>query len=313
MKESPRIALVIPVYNEEVTIEKVIDDFAKVNLNLEIFIINNNSTDRTVEIAKKKLESISNKGEIFHISRQGKANAIRHAFRNIEADIYVMIDGDDTYCANDIYNLIQPILDSAADMVVGDRMSFGKYNCENKRPFHSLGNNLVCRLINTLYKTSLNDIMSGYRVMTREFVKNYPILHEGFELETDITLHALDKRYQIIEVPIDYKERVNSKSKLNTFQDGWRVMVTIFKVFKDYKPLLFFSVLSLIFFLLGLALGGPVILEFIQTRYIKHVPLAILASGLMIISILILSIGITLDTIVRNHRFIYEQNCLKNN
>jgi len=197
-------------------------------------------------------------------------------------------------------------------MVVGDRLSLGKYHEENKRPFHNLGNNLVCKLINILYGTRLKDIMSGYRALSREFVKNYPILQEGFELETDISLHALDKRYRIIEIPVDYKDRVNCQSKLKTFKDGLKVILTIFKVFKDYKPLLFFSILSLLFFLTGLALGTPVIIEFIETRFIKHVPLAILSSGLMIISILVLSIGITLDTIVRNHKFLYEIHRLNN-
>jgi glycosyltransferase involved in cell wall biosynthesis len=311
MKNNLEIAVIIPAYNEEASIEKVINDFSKEDCNLYICIVNNNSSDNTKQIVMNTFSTIFNKCILLNENKQGKANAIRYAFRRIDADIYVMVDGDNTYFADDIHKLIKPVLDDEADMVVGDRLSKGIYKHENKRKFHSFGNMLVCRLINLIYKSNLNDIMSGYRVMSKAFVKNYPILKEGFELETDITLHALDKKYRVLEIPINYRDRVDSFSKLNTFKDGFRVIKTIIRVFKDYKPLAFFSIIFLFFFIIGIIIGAPVIIEFIETQYIKHVPLAILASGFMIISFLMMAIGIILDTIAQNHKFNYELTCLR--
>jgi len=228
-------------------------------------------------------------------------------FRDIDADIYVLVDGDDTYPAKFAHKLIEPIAKGDADVVIGDRHTNGTYKNENKRPLHNFGNNLVKVLINKLFKADLNDIMSGYRVFNRKFVKTIPVNSTGFEIETEMTLHTLDKRFLIKEIPIKYRDRPEgSYSKLNTFSDGMRVLKTIFWVFKDYRPLTFFSIVSLIFFIFGLIIGLPVIDEFIKTSYVEKVPSAILATGLMLFSVISLFSGFILDTIVKQHRENYE-------
>jgi len=224
-------------------------------------------------------------------------------FRLIEADIFIMIDADNTYPADQVKSLMQPIIDKKADMVVGDRLSNGKYASENTRLFHNFGNNLVRLLINTLFKSSLKDIMSGYRVFSRNFVKNIPISSQGFEVETEMTLHALDKKFRITEIPINYRDRpLGSYSKLNTVSDGLKVLKTIFVVFKDFRPLLFFSIISLIFFFSSFFIGLPVINEFIETGLILKIPSAILATGLMLVSVLSLFSGFILDSIAKQRR-----------
>ena len=228
-------------------------------------------------------------------------------FKDIESDIYILVDGDDTYPAHFVHKLIKPIICKEADMVIGDRLSNGSYEKENSRLFHGFGNKLVKFLINKLFKANLKDIMSGYRVFNREFVKNIAILSEGFEVETEMTISALDKRFLIKEIPIDYKDRPEgSYSKLNTFSDGVKVLKTIFTLFKDYKPLIFFSLVSLIFFLFSLFVGSVVISEFVKTHYITKIPSAILAVGLMLISIISLFSGFILDTIIKHNKENYE-------
>lgn len=305
------IAVVLPAYNEEKTIRGVVLDFARELPDASIYVIDNNSKDLTNKIAKETLEEIGNRGKVLFEGRQGKANAIRKAFSEIDADIYVMVDADLTYPASDVHKLIEPIRNGRADMSVGDRMSEGKYHNENKRRFHGFGNDFIKFCINTIFKTDLKDIMTGYRAFTRRFIKNYPILIEGFELETDLTLHALDNRFAIAEVPIDYRDRPEgSFSKLNTFKDGYRVIFTIVKMLKNYRPFTFFGFLSLICFILGLAAGAPVLVEFIRTQFVSHVPLAILATGLMIFSLLLFSVGLILNTVVKLHKADYEQRLL---
>lgn len=305
------IAVVLPAYNEEKTIRDVVLDFARELPDASIYVIDNNSKDLTNKIAKETLEEIGNRGKVLFEGRQGKANAIRKAFSEIDADIYVMVDADLTYPASDVHKLIEPIRNGRADMSVGDRMSEGKYHNENKRRFHGFGNDFIKFCINTIFKTDLKDIMTGYRAFTRRFIKNYPILIEGFELETDLTLHALDNRFAIAEVPIDYRDRPEgSFSKLNTFKDGYRVIFTIVKMLKNYRPFTFFGFLSLICFILGLAAGAPVLVEFIRTQFVSHVPLAILATGLMIFSLLLFSVGLILNTVVKLHKADYEQRLL---
>jgi len=300
------IAVLIPCYNEEITIAKVINDFKKELPDAKIYVYDNNSTDNTYEIAKQNGAIVKKE------YRQGKGNVIRSMFRDIDADIYVMIDGDDTYPAEFVHNLIAPIKNKEADMVIGDRHSNGSYETENKRPLHNFGNNLVKNLINKLFKSSLKDIMSGYRVFNKKFVKNFPVLSEGFEIETEMTLHSLDKKFLIKEIPIEYRDRPEgSYSKLNTFADGMRVIKTIFWLFKDYKPLLFFSFIGVVFFILSLIAGIPVIMEFLNTSYITKIPSAILAVGLMLISILSFFSGFILDTIVHQHRREYELNLIR--
>jgi glycosyltransferase involved in cell wall biosynthesis len=295
------IAVLIPCYNEEVTIGKVVNDFKKELPESEVYVYDNNSTDNTYTIAKQNGATVKKE------FRQGKGNVVRSMFREINADIYIMVDGDDTYPAEFVHMLIEPIKKGEADIVIGDRHSNGSYVKENKRLLHNFGNSLVKNLINRLFKADLKDILSGYRAFNKKFVKNFPVLTEGFEIETEMTLYALDKKFILKEIPIEYRDRPeNSYSKLNTFSDGIRVLKTIFWVFKDYKPLLFFSLLSGVFFLLSLIVGFPVIYEFIKTLYVSKVPSAILAVGLMLISILLFFSGLILDTIVKINRENYE-------
>ena len=219
-----KIAILIPCYNEEITVAKVITDFKKELPDALIYVYNNNSTDNTLQIAYENGAIVKNE------YRQGKGNVVRNMFRDIDADVYVLVDGDNTYPANMVHQLIKPILMETADMVVGDRISNGTYKKQNKRLFHDFGNGMVRNTINRLFKTNLKDVMSGYRAFSRTFVKNIPILSKGFEVETEMTLHALDKRFIIKEIPIEYKDRPNkSKSKLNTFTDGYKVIKTIIK------------------------------------------------------------------------------------
>lgn len=302
-----KIALVIPAYNEELTIREVITEFYRHNADLEIYVVDNNSSDHTSSIALETYKELQCKGKLLFEPSPGKSAAVRKAFTEVDADIYVMVDADCTYPASDLDKLLQPIKDGEADMVVGDRHSEGHYKGENKRPFHNFGNNLVRDTINFFFKSELKDILSGYRVFTKSFVKNYPIMCSGFELETELTLHTVDKRFRIVEVPVAYLDRPEgSVSKLNTYFDGLRVIKTIFNIFRHYRPIAFFSAVALLFFFMGLVSGLLPIVEYIQTQYVSRVPLAILASGLMIISLLTFSIGLILDGIVTNHRFMYE-------
>lgn len=301
-----KIAVLIPCYNEELTIEKVIKDFRKELPEADIYVYNNNSKDRTKEIA------IKNGAIVVDEYKQGKGNVVRSQFRDIEADIYVMVDGDDTYPAEFVHQLIEPVRNGQADMTIGDRLSNGTYKKENKRPFHEFGNNLVKKAINVLFDTKLKDIMTGYRVFNKRFVKNMPVLSPKFEIETEMSLYALDKKYIIKEIPIVYRDRPEgSSSKLNTVGDGIKVVKTIARMFKDYKPFKFFGLIALILFIIGLAIGIPVLVEFFKTAYITKVPSAILATGFMGLAAVSLQCGIVLDTITRQHKEDYELNLLR--
>jgi len=295
------IAVLIPCYNEELTIAKVINDFQQELPQSDIYVYNNNSTDKTANIAIKE-------GAILReVPKKGKGNVIRNMFLEIDADIYIMIDGDDTYPVSDVHKLIQTIKNGEADMCIGDRHSNGSYKEQNKRQLHNFGNKLVTKLINSLYKEDLKDIMSGFRAFSKEFVKHFPIHSSGFEIETEMSMHALDKRFKIIEIPIGYIDRIEgSVSKLNTYSDGLKILKTIFWLFKNYKPLAFFTSFSALFFLLSIIVGIPVIIEYFQTSLVDKIPSAILAVGLMIISIMSLFSGFLLDTIVRQHRENFE-------
>lgn len=307
-----KTSLIIPVFNEEITIEATLLDFHYYIPDAYFYVVDNNSKDKTVEIATRIYKEKGLKGEILFERKQGKANAVRKAFNHIESDIYIMIDGDNTYKGKDLNNLIQPIIEDQADMTVGDRHKSGAYKRETKRSYHNFGNTLVRRLINLLFHSNLNDILSGYRVFNKKFVENFPVLSSGFELETEITLHSLDKRFRIIEMPIEYTERPEgSFSKIDTIKDGIKIISAIYQIFRYYKPLIFFSLVSLSFLICGILAGIPVIIEFINTRFISHVPLAILATGLIILAVLSITIGIILDTIVRIHRFEYELHLLQ--
>ena len=282
-----KIAVLIPCYNEELTIEKVVKDFKKELPDADIYVYDNNSKDKTAEIAK-------NAGAIVkHEYRQGKGNVVRSMFRDIDADIYVMVDGDDTYPAEFVHELIKPIRDGQADMTIGDRLSNGTYQEENKRKFHEFGNNLVKKGINMLFDTKLKDIMTGYRVFNKIFVKNMPVMTPKFEIETEMTLYALDKKYIIKEIPIIYRDRPEgSESKLNTVSDGIKVVKTIFNMFKDYKPFQFFGIIALILLVLGLVAGIPVIIEYVKTAYITKLPSAVLATGLIMLSAIMFQCGL---------------------
>ncbi len=305
MEEKGKVAVLIPCYNEELTIEKVIKDFKKELPDADIYVYNNNSKDNSYEIAKNAGAIVRNE------YKQGKGNVVRSMFEQVDADIYLLVDGDDTYPANRAKDLINEVL-NGADMVVGDRLSNGTYLKENKRRFHNLGNSLVKNTINLLFNVNLKDIMSGYRAYSKKFVKNFPILTKKFEIETEMTLHALDKNYIIKEIPIDYKDRPQgSVSKLNTISDGIKVVKTIGTMFKDYKPLRFFTILAVILLVLGLIIGLPVIVEFAQTHYVSKVPSAILATGFVMLAFIIEQCGIILHTTVKKNRELYELNVLR--
>ena len=295
-----KVAVLIPCYNEELTVEKTVSDFKHVLPNADIYVYNNNSKDRTKELALRAGAIVKDE------YRQGKGAVVRSMFRDIEADVYIMVDGDDTYPAEEVESLITPVLEGKADMVIGDRLS-STYYTENKRPFHNFGNSLVKGLINFLFKSDLNDIMTGYRSFSKKFVKCMPVMSDGFQIETEMTIFALTNNMQVVNVPITYRDRPEgSESKLNTFSDGYKVLLTLFNLFKDNRPFLFFGCLSLIIFILGLVVGIPVIDEFIKTAYITKVPSAILAAALMINAFLLISVGIILDAIKNQKRYLFE-------
>ena len=295
-----KIAVLIPCYNEELTVEKTVSDFKRVLPNADIYVYNNNSKDRTKELALKAGAIVKDE------YRQGKGAVVRSMFRDIDADVYIMVDGDDTYPAEEVEGLITPVLEGKADMVIGDRLS-STYYTENKRPFHNFGNSLVKGLINFLFKSDLNDIMTGYRSFSKKFVKCMSVMSDGFQIETEMTIFALTNNMQVVNMPITYRDRPEgSESKLNTFSDGYKVLLTLFNLFKDNRPFLFFGCLSLIIFILGLVVGVPVIDEFIKTAYITKVPSAVLAAALMINSFLLLSVGIILDAIKNQKRYLFE-------
>lgn len=305
------IAVILPAYNEELTIAGTIEAFYKELPEAKIVVINNNSKDKTATVALNTLKRLGAHGVVIDEYRQGKGNAVRRAFTDIDADIYIMSDADLTYPAGRVHDLIRPISLNQADMVVGDRLSAGHYQNENKRSFHGFGNNLVRWLINKLFRANLKDIMTGYRAFSRKFVKNYPILVEGFQIETDVTLHALDKRFRIVEIDIEYVDRpAGSISKLNTFADGTKVLFTIAQIFRYYRPLMFFGSISAGFFFFGLLAAYPVVGDWLQYRYIYHVPLAILAAGLEISAIMALGIGLILDSITHQNKMAFERSLL---
>jgi glycosyltransferase involved in cell wall biosynthesis len=305
------IALILPAYNEELTISRVIEVFHRELPEANIYVIDNNSSDRTFELAIDALKNSNIAGKVIREQRQGKGNAVRRAFLEIDADVYVMVDADLTYPASRVKELISPILNGDADMVVGDRHSLGGYQKENKRHFHSFGNNLVTKLVNKLFRANLVDIMSGYRAFSKKFVKNYAILVDGFEIETDITLHSLDKRYRIKEIPVEYQDRPEgSFSKLNTFSDGAKVIFTIFQILCYYRPLFFFGMIAIFFSILGFVAAIPVFDDWITHRFIYHVPLAILAVALELIAALSLSVSLILNSITRQYRMQCERDLL---
>lgn len=303
-----KIVLLVPCYNESLTIKKVIDDFKAELPEISVYVYDNNSSDSTYDIAKNAGAYVKRE------YRQGKGHVVRSMFEDIEADIYIMVDGDDTYPASFVKNMIAPVVNGEADMVVGDRLTNGSYYQENNRRFHDVGNNLVRNMVNIIFNDKLTDIMTGYRVFNRDFVKTLPVLSSGFQIETEMTIFALDKKFRIVEIPIDFQERPEgSFSKLNTFTDGRKVLWEIFSLFRHYKPLPFFSLIAAIFLIASFAVGIPVIMEYITEQYVYKVPSAILAGALASLSVVLFNTGIILDTIAQNDkkRWLYFKKNVK--
>ena len=299
-KEGKKIAVLIPCYNESKTVEKVVKDYKKVLPDADIYVYDNNSTDGTNKIAKKA-------GAIVKYEyQQGKGNVIRSMFRDIEADCYLMIDGDDTYPSENAKEMCDLVLEGKADMVIGDRLS-STYFAENKRPFHNFGNKIVRFLINKLFKNKVKDIMTGYRAFSYEFVKSFPVLSKGFEIETEMTIHAVDKNFKLVEIPVTYRDRPEgSVSKLNTYSDGLKVLKTIAVLFKEYKPMAFFGLVSLLCLALSLILGVPVVVEYFNTGLVPRFPTLIVSGFALIMALLFTITGIILQVIVKKHRQLYE-------
>lgn len=298
-----RIAVIIPCYNEAPTIARVVDNFRRELPEAAIYVYDNNSTDGTAEIARGRGAIVR------HEPRQGKGNVCRQMFRDIDADCYLMVDGDDTYPAESARSLCAPVLAGEADMVVGDRLSNGTYAEENKRAFHGFGNNLVRAMIKWIYGYSFDDVMTGYRAMSRPFVKTFPVLSEGFQIETELSIHAVDHRWRIKDVPIEYRDRPEgSESKLNTVSDGIKVVAMIGTLFKDYRPLKFFSLVALLFAVFGLALGMPIVVEYFQTGLVPRFPTAMLAASFMFLCGLSLATGFILDSVAKVEKKQWEVN-----
>lgn len=294
-----KIAVLIPCYNEVETIEKVIKDTQKILKDAKIYVYDNNSTDGTDLVAKKAGAIVK------YEKRQGKGNVVRSMFRDIKAQCYLMLDGDDTYPLKHAKTMCDMVLKENIDMVIGDRLS-STYFKENKRRFHNLGNKLVRFFINKLFKSNIKDVMTGYRAFSYRFVKGFPVLSNGFEIETEMTIHAIDKNYKIKEIPVDYKDRTKGVSKLNTFKDGAIVLKTIITLFKDYKPGIFFNFVALLTLIFSLILGIPVLIEFHDTGLVPRFPTLIVSSIFLVISILLWISGIILEVIVKKHKQLYE-------
>ena len=299
----PSVAVLLPCFNEEVTIGKVVRDFKAALPNATVYVYDNNSTDRTAEIAAAEGAIVRRE------PRQGKGNVIRAMFEDIDADVYVMADGDDTYPADAAPAMVSKVLDGY-DMVIGDRLS-STYFQENKRPFHNFGNRLVRGSINGLFNAHVTDIMTGYRAFSFTFVKTYPVLSRGFEVETEMTIHSLNNNLRLYELPIQYRDRpAGSVSKLDTVGDGIKVMSTIFRMIREYKPLPFFGTIGLLIGAIGILLCGGVTYEFTKTGLVARFPTLIGAIMLVIVGLLLFATGIILDVIAKNDRktFITDTN-----
>jgi glycosyltransferase involved in cell wall biosynthesis len=309
---SARIAIVLPAYNESATIAATMREFHAALPEAQLWVVDNASTDGTGAIAADTLAALGAAGGVIAEPRRGKANAVRRAFLEVEADAYLMADADCTYPADRARALLAPVLAGQADMVVGDRHSLGHYASENKRPMHGAGNRLVQLLVNRLFRARLADILSGYRAFGRRFVKTYPIVVEGFEIEADVTLHALDKRFRILEVPIEYRDRpAGSASKLDTLRDGARVLWIIMQLFRYYRPLPFFGLLAAAMLAFGLAAAVPVLDDWFRYRYIHHVPLAILAASSVVVATVLFAVGLILDGMAHQQRMRFELALLR--
>lgn len=302
--DTKRIAVLIPCYNEEKTVAKVVRDFRAVLPEADIYVYDNNSTDRTAELAAEAGAIVR------HEYMQGKGNVIRRMFREVEADCYVMIDGDDTYPAKHAPEMVEAVLNGQVDMVIGDRLS-STYFTENKRPFHNTGNRLVRSLICRLWNTEVKDIMTGYRAFSRRFVKLFPVMSGQFEIETEMTIHALDKRFVLKEVPIEYRDRPEgSVSKLNTFSDGMKVLSTIVTLFKEYRPLRFFGWLAVLLAVVGVVLVIPVLVDYFHTGLVMRFPTLFVSLFLLLAALQSFFTGLCLDVMVEKDRKAYEMKVI---
>jgi glycosyltransferase involved in cell wall biosynthesis len=295
-----KIAVLIPCYNEAAAIKKVVTDFKNSLPEAVIYVYDNNSTDNTVMLAKEAGAVVR------HEYMQGKGNVIRRMFREIDAQVYVMVDGDDTYPADLAPELVRPVLEKNADMVVGDRLS-STYFSENKRPFHNFGNNLVRKSINHLFHSSIRDVMTGYRAFSYQFVKTYPVTSKGFEIETEMTIHAVDRNMQLENVIIDYRDRPKgSESKLNTYSDGFKVLMTIAKLYKNYKPLQFFGLISTCLACLSVGFFIPVFWQFLETGLVEKFPTLITCGFVFLLAMLLFSVGLILSTLRQRDKQDFE-------
>lgn len=299
-----KTAVLIPCYNEAGTITSVIDSFRKAVPDAEIYVYDNNSTDGTGDRAAKAGAIVRKE------HRQGKGNVVRSMLRDIDADCYLLVDGDDTYPAESASEMCRRVQEGA-DMVIGDRLS-STYFTENKRPLHNEGNRLVRFLINKLFNSDIHDIMTGYRALSRKFAKNFPIISKNFEIETEMTIHALDNNFIIKEIAVEYRDRKDgSVSKLNTFSDGYKVIRTIIKMFRDYRPLAFFSTLSIVLFIVALLMAIPVVIDYMHTGLVPRFPTLIVSGFISMASLLTFFCGVILEVVANKHRQLYELSLLR--
>ncbi len=302
-----KIAVLIPCYNEEKTIEKVIRDAKEALPEAVIYVYNNNSTDRTAQLAQAA-------GAVVRTEyMQGKGNVIRRMFREIDAQCYIMVDGDDTYPMDAAPAMVEKVLNQNADMVVGDRLS-STYFTENKRPFHNMGNSMVRGAINRLFNCGIQDIMTGYRAFSYDFVKTFPVLSKGFEIETEMTIHAVYNNMQIDNVVITYRDRPEgSVSKLNTYSDGFRVLRTIARLYRNYKPFGYFGILAAVLALISVAFFIPVLTNFMQTGLVPKIPTLLVCGFVMLAAIQSFFAGMILDNLAKNNRrdFEIQRNILR--
>ena len=291
-----KTAILIPCYNESKTIEKVVADFKRVMPHADIYVYDNNSTDGTDRIARDAGAIVR------HEYKQGKGNVVRSMFRQINADCYILVDGDDTYPAEDAIEIERMILNGEADMVIGDRLS-STYFEENDRRFHNTGNRMVRKFINLFFKSDLKDIMTGMRGFNYDFVKSFPIQSKGFEIETEMSVFALINNFKISEIPVDYRDRIEgSESKLNTFTDGYKVLVMIAALIRDERPLLFFTAISLILLVIAGIYFFPILFKYFSTGYVLKIPTLIVISTVVIIATVIFFTGVILHVLKRQHR-----------
>ena len=295
-----RIVVLIPCYNEAQTVGAVVREYQQALPEAEIIVYDNNSTDCTDDIAREAGATVR------YERRQGKGNVLRSMFRNEEADCYIIVDGDDTYPASCARQMVNLVLENGADMVIGDRLS-SSYFTENKRPFHNSGNRFMRFLINLLFHSRIHDIMTGNRAFSRAFVKSFPVLSHGFEIETEMTIHALDKNLSVVELPVPYRDRPEgSQSKLHTLRDGTRVLKTVSRLFREYKPYAFFSICAAVLLLAAVVLFVPVLLEYFETGLVARFPTLIGAGFIGVTGILLWICGIVLEVIAQKHRQLFE-------